>query len=655
MTLTKHAEAAGTGDVPPAVEAETPKRVTAPGAEDSKVTKVVVAVHGVGDQHNFATIQSVVNQFCTFHRKPAAIPLGKFHNNAATFSMKAPFPAERFQHLAFAEVYWADVPRRLVESKHKLEEAKKWAGTIVGRLRMHCKQEGAATAAFGHLKLVLDEMIETLGVLERLCFLASKAGLFDFDLKKLLDDYLGDVQVVTEFEGERDKILTVFRETLEKVYDVYPKAEIYVVSHSEGTVVSFLGLLAGIRAKAPWVDQVRGLMTFGSPLDKHLLLWPELFDLETGPPDCGQRKPIEWRNYYDKGDPIASALDAARVWLWQTGWIKIFNFERHHDIGFIRYPFPGKAHVDYWNDEEIFSHFIATVVQETPPEEKVAAKAEKAAGKVARKTAAKATEQPATAAAVSPPAPQAPRDIRWKKFASYLLPYVGVATLLFVAVYVLFKAVRGYTAPGTDDSFVYVLRSVGAIAILLLGITVTARIPRLTSLMSWHRRSWLAYLACVAAYLLVLCEGGPSALQLLGPTWVLITSLLVVILVYLVSRRWPKSGLKPLLAVGGAAIVGLVAVHIAGPVGNHGKLWPVVLGAAGFSYLWWLSALLFDLVFAWHLYIRRDLALQRIGKIVGSKAREDRRRRRWLRRWWRCRARLGAPAQRSMRLSMRSP
>jgi hypothetical protein len=38
------------------------------------------------------------------------------------------------------------------------------------------------------------------------------------------------------------------------------------------------------------------------------------------------------------------------------------------------------------------------------------------------------------------------------------------------------------------------------------------------------------------------------------------------------------------------------------------KLWPVVLAAAAFLYLWWLAAHLFDLVFVWHRYIRSSLA-----------------------------------------------
>lgn len=54
---------------------------------------------------------------------------------------------------------------------------------------------------------------------------------------------------------------------------------IILATCSEDTVVSFLGLLEGFREpQSPgWVKQVRGFMTLGSPIDKHLALWPELF------------------------------------------------------------------------------------------------------------------------------------------------------------------------------------------------------------------------------------------------------------------------------------------------------------------------------------------------------------------------------------------
>jgi len=606
--MEKANETQAPGNVSPGgpIEVQIQGTVTA-AVPASKVTKVIVAVHGVGDQHTFATIQSVVNQFCGLYHEPAAIPLGSFHTDQAAFSMQPPFPPEHFQHLAFAEVYWATIPREVVNDKYTLEEAKKWAGTIVERLRLRWRQTGrtgnAAEPDFGRLKQVLEEMIETIAVLERICYLAARAGLFDFDLRKLLDAYLGDVQVVAEFGTQRRKILDAFAATMKRVHQAYPAAEIFVVAHSEGTVVSFLGLLEAARdlGQAAWIGQVRGFMTFGSPLDKHLILWPELFGSD--PPSFQPKQRIEWRNYYDRGDPIGFSLDDVRSWLKGTGWDGVFNFEAKDDIGFIRYPFPGKAHVDYWNDKKVFGHFIRTVVNEPPD-----------------------TKDAGAAADRDPPS-----DIRWTKWLSYLVPYGGVAALFFVAVYVLFKTVAGYTDPETASGFTvgHVLSNVGAIAALLFGVTATSRIPRLTRQRSWRLVGWLIYLVSAAMFIWLLPAGEPTRTTIRGvdftiPTgWTrLITSTLVVAMVYLVSRKWPHWGLKPLLLVGATGIAALVGYQIHKVSGeDRGALWPVFLGTAGFFYLWWLAALIFDLVFVWHVYIRQALALQRMDDMVGYTAR----------------------------------
>lgn len=507
-----------------------------------------------------------------------------------------------------------------------LEEAKKWAATIVERLRMRWLQAGAASSAeepdFQRLKQVLDEMIETIAVLERLCFLAAKAGLFTFDLRKLLDDYLGDVQVVAEFEDQRTKILRAFRNTLTNVHKAFPNADIFVIAHSEGTVVSFLGLLDACRnpEAQPWIRKVSGYMTFGSPLDKHLILWPNLFG--SAPPLLAPERPIEWRNYYDKGDPIGFALDDVRWWLGKNGWDHVFHFTGEEDIGFIRYPFPGKAHVDYWNDRGVFRHFISTVVGEHP-----APKEPKSDGRARPRNQAK----PPTPTTVAP-ADDRPRDILWTKWLSYLIPYCGVGALFFLALYVLFKTVTAYTRP--DDAATYptgfILAHVAALAILLFGVTVTSRIPRLTRVRSWRLFAWFVFLLSAAVYIRVLPEGNPNVLRigdldLTIPTgWSrLAAAILIVGIVYVISGRWPSLGLKPLLFVGGAIITGLVVYQALTTTEDKGRIWPVFLGVAGFFYLWWLAALIFDLVFVWHVYIRQALGLRRMDDWVGYPARAE--------------------------------
>jgi hypothetical protein len=67
--------------------------------------------------------------------------------------------------LAFAEVYWADIPRTVavVKEGYVLEEAKRWARTIVGRYRLYCLQskDPVSSEEVTRLETVLDEMIET--------------------------------------------------------------------------------------------------------------------------------------------------------------------------------------------------------------------------------------------------------------------------------------------------------------------------------------------------------------------------------------------------------------------------------------------------------------------------------------------------------------
>ena len=54
---------------------------------------------------------------------------------------ESPYP-ERFQDVGLAEIYWADIPREIQKEGHTLEEAKKWAATLVGRIWMREKGGG---------------------------------------------------------------------------------------------------------------------------------------------------------------------------------------------------------------------------------------------------------------------------------------------------------------------------------------------------------------------------------------------------------------------------------------------------------------------------------------------------------------------------------
>jgi hypothetical protein len=540
------------------------------------VQKVVVAVHGIGDQTRFATIQQVLAQFSLYHGQKAAVPLGNFHaeGDSRVFIPKAP---ASMQHYGFAEVYWADIPREVVEKKYLLEDIKPWIHTIVGRLRQrHQKELEAKDVEL--IEQVLSEMLQTIGVMERLCFLADKLGVFSFDLRKVLVDFLDDVQVVAEFRQEGGKIGKAFAQQMNAVHEQFAEAEeIYLVAHSEGTVVTLLGLLTALCDPAnPWISKVRGLMTLGSPIDKHLILWPELFESFQTPAPNRPPAPIVWHNYYDYGDPIGFALETARKRFTEGSWKGIFAFGPENDHGFTRFPMPGKAHNDYWQDPKVFGHFIENVV-DAPP-----ASAER-----------------------KHPDPPSSKLLPWA--ISWVMPYVGAFALLFLAMLVLDKAV--YSVSHADSEPLRALfGTVASFTCLLAGMTVMARIPRLTKRWIWRGVGCLVFVLFAVGYWL--CAAGIPA-GAAPELWLVGLAGLVALIAWALGTVFPSSGMRTLLILGALAVTYVVSTRFLD--GKH-ELWQVFPAAAVFFYLWWLVALIFDLTFVWHRYIRSGVP------IVGEKS-----------------------------------
>lgn len=77
--------------------------------------------------------------------------------------------------------------------------------------------------------------------------------------------------------------------------------------------------------------------------------------------------------------------------------------------------------------------------------------------------------------------------------------------------------------------------------------------------------------------------------------------------------RWLMGGTRSLVAPGGLVVVCIVIYRIGtGDARQLPPIWPLVLAA--FLFLWRLAALLFDLAFVWHAYIRRS----RVNQLVGD-------------------------------------
>lgn len=516
----------------------------------SKKKKLLIAVHGIGDQVQCSTIQQISRQLCRFYGHPADIPLGKLH--ASIISHSPPFglldritfvggiqqgatlgsilvdpvkEPEKFVPLlnmeegekhfeksefdfGLAEIYWADIAREFARDGHSLEEAKAWAKTIIARAGNRTDLNSDLAAK------VFPQIIEGIHVLENVLFLANKAFGVSFDLAQVLRDYIGDVQQVAEFENIRKQILTAFLKALSAIYDKNSEAEIYFFAHSEGSVVTFLALLKALserhcgktkedRDAAAWVDNVRGLMTIGSPIDKHLVLWPELFEpfekLADNPALSARISPkIQWRNYYDFGDPVGFDLDRARVWLKEHSWDRCFEFEDEtpnvkHDFGFARYVFPGKAHLDYFDDDQLFDHFFQEIVRLKPLSTNNDG----------------TTLKPSTKADTKPQPPK--NRLLWPfipvSWIATAIPYLLSFAVLILGIYLFYRGAATYL-PFQETAW-DTARNVSGIALLLWGLSFATSVVRTSNVFKRKTYFWqgIAYLVAgvgiVAAYQLL--------------------------------------------------------------------------------------------------------------------------------------------------------
>ncbi|MSR62618.1 MAG: hypothetical protein EXS08_09270 [Planctomycetes bacterium] len=655
-----------------------------------KVRRLLVAVHGIGDQVRNATVQQLTRVMGA-----GSVPLGAFPGEPGEAHLPTLWRVDgqawrqkwRDSDTTFAEVYWADIPRKL--DPYTVQETKGWGLTVAERLRERDPRSRAtardarrnAKADPGRVEggrhwpvdydktaAILEEFVEGIGLIERLGALGHHVGLPRFDAGKILNDYVNDVQVVAEFERYREQIVARFVVALWKLHDSDRDAEIHVVAHSEGTVVALLGLLhayrgtplykkaltaAGITPDSRWLGQVKGLLTIGSPIDKHFVLWPFLWeDLLKGATDPSLEDVacrIPWFNYYDTGDPVGFELDTARAELAERH-VELFVFPPSHDLQFTRYPLPGKAHNDYWTDTAVFAHYTEAVLGGRPV---------------------------------------APKGLLLARITSYLLPYVLCLALLATGVWLLHNAVLGDPLAqqslknpedlGAGNTTLNVLM----LTCLVAGMTVCARLARLMrlrgralfwqlaglagyglgalslgarpklrdwigeGLIGWGKSPWAFVL--VAAATVVACavvltseearRRGTRALACLaaivGAAWLLALGLApqallpwsamlgtlgVTLVSWVLAFALPRLGLHALvyyggvlalLSLGGILANGAVAPSCAQPPSH----WPLVAATAGFLYLWWLAALLFDLVFIWHRYICVGEGLEQMAYI----------------------------------------
>ncbi|MBK8038155.1 MAG: hypothetical protein IPK22_13645 [Verrucomicrobiaceae bacterium] len=614
--------------------------------------KLIITVHGMGDQRRNDMAASVAGLMARTYirrkdsrqavRLPSGLweghtPANPVYDDAISFTPMEDDISD-LAHMAFAEIHWADILRDTEKSGFRIEGSPPWAGSVVDRLRQ--RHDLASDFAEGSLSLgasVVEEVAETVKLLGNLLYLTDKAGIFTFDLGKITEQYLGDVQQVADFMYVRRRCLVRFKQRMRHLAKLFPAAKLHFVAHSEGSVMTLFTLLDALRLsptgkpRQGWVERVESLTTFGSPIDKHLILWPEMWgasangeeafverilDEKVAHETCARKhegcaacqsacdqcdkltaerrkqhaemkkkwvqfeaaKKIRWRNYYDLADPVGYDLDTARQKLLLWG-CDAFDFKQNanvrHDHGFRRYPMAGKAHVDYFDDVELFRHIRDSAILGN--------------------------------SATTPPG-----ATKWGR-TSPLWPWVIVAAMHVAAVLVLNK---GMTADAVEliqrtdfdgHAIANWLRSwpgIIACSLTLLGTTTLSRLNAVlnTSVSMSGLLFWAASLM-IAFQFRGSASAGTACLLLFVPS-------LLVLFAGDVARHWSQnSGKSPVWALrwqmmAGGGALGVVVLWLFRD--KNMSLTTAIGSGAGFLFLWWIASLLFDLIYVWQRYINRS-------------------------------------------------
>ena len=226
-----------------------------------------------------------------------------------------------------------------------------------------------------------------------------------------------------------------------------------------------------------------------------------------------------------------------------------------------------------------------------------------------------------------------PESYRFVGIASTCVPYLLAAALHFGAVFVLYKTVTAFVTADTSSyhpPIHSVALEIALLALLMLGVTAAARLPRLvkTNGLRWHLLAILAFVAGATPAWLWLQEdlgqylaerfvwaasviGAPDGR--LGVASLLLVAALVAWSGWWVPRNRARMGRRVLLGCGSVAVLAMVVGRLVEADAAH-PAWPVLLAGMAFLYLWWLGILVFDLAFVWHRYIRHSVAISTLAQ-----------------------------------------
>lgn len=360
-----------------------------------------LVIHGIGEQNPFETLDSFTRGMID-HLRSQGISFSAEHmlaersdagGSSWTESRVRLKPSEADSIIDIHEYYWA----YLTEEQISVSEVWEWVEKTLEGTRNFYQENTELRHRYekdGKVSFKLDKVLRRLRMLSLIYPIikllvgglsytvpAWGRGLANW-LKNsayyILKGYIGDIAIYTTMDEKsrfyriRQQILAKSQTLLESVLADPQYERVIIAGHSLGSVISY-DTLNKINIKAnlagsvkPPIEKIKGLVTFGSPLDKIAFFFREhagkeqyvrrqimehLHSFKARPLSFSNDrvnlsnplKPlldgIFWVNYYNENDPVSGHLD-------------FYNVDRNVEI---ELPGPwGVAHVQYWEDRKVF-------------------------------------------------------------------------------------------------------------------------------------------------------------------------------------------------------------------------------------------------------------------------------------------------------------
>ncbi|MFH1691965.1 MAG: hypothetical protein ABIC68_05310 [Candidatus Omnitrophota bacterium] len=359
----------------------------------SKKTAVVV-IHGIGEQKPFESLDAFVQSFAPVYEAQikktfASAVIKKKHSLVSfpgwveSFVSLEPQSAQPARMDIF-EYYWAYMTQRQITFFEII-------GWIFDVARGSCQAASDKSLSVKFKKLqYLCTMLSVIGFLRLLISIPASVFIvipplwrkISAFLKKPVVDFFGDVVLYTssdqksKFFPVRQKILDEAVKKVTYILKDMDYDEIVLVGHSLGTVIAYdvldrLNKQMNVDAElCQYAPRLKGLVTFGSPLDKIAFFFDEKINkksqsiryaivsqlhgfkrvvvdseaLENGVKPCFEH--VKWLNFWTKGDPVCDSLSAYR------------------DVENIEMVFPVKSknpitnHGLYWQSHQMYQQII---------------------------------------------------------------------------------------------------------------------------------------------------------------------------------------------------------------------------------------------------------------------------------------------------------